>query len=131
MSGFRNRQTAKVPSDYTMLFVVLQLVWTNSFVNTYKLTLIDNHDRFRFKGHEADSALCMMVVINSRVSSVSLPQRGNLRKEENIIGIIIALEQTIEELRYDAALNHIANWLTDVFSTGLQGEPALIFEEEN
>ena len=57
MGGFRNRQTDKAPTYYTMLFAVLQLAWTNSFVNTYKLTLIDNHDRLRFKGHEADSAV--------------------------------------------------------------------------
>ena len=79
MGGFRNRQTAKVPADYTMLFMVLQLVWTNSFVNTYKLTLIDNHDRLRFKGHEADSAVCMRVIISSRVSSAeccTLPEKS-------------------------------------------------------
>jgi hypothetical protein len=58
-------------------------------------------------------------------SSRSLPRNDNPRKEENDMSKMNDMAQAIEELRNAAAaINDIANWLTEAFSSDPETEAA-------
>ena len=80
-----NRQSKVILEDYITLICEMQLSGLISFVDTHKLTLIDNHCRLNLKGHEMRSAVCVIEAIYPRVSpadSCTLPSESLRRRSK-------------------------------------------------